>query len=97
MGEWFVPRQAVRVAASAGFAQNKKARRPASTIPHPKRNPAIAVYNSSFELIRNRRSPPDCLRLPVKACRPQPQLKPLNHVLWFKDIVSKHEHRQGKF
>ncbi len=40
------------------------------------KNPAIAVCNSSFELIRNRWDPLNCFRLPVKACRPQPQLSP---------------------
>src|SRR5713226_5948810 len=42
------------------------------------KNPAIAVCNSSFELLRNKWDPLDCFRLPVKACRPQPQLRPLD-------------------
>jgi hypothetical protein len=45
-----------------------------------KKNPAIAVYNSSFELIRNRGDPLDCFRLPTKACRPQPQLQSLGFI-----------------
>ena len=36
----------------------------------PRRN---AVYNSSFELNRNRWDPLDGFRLPVKACRPPPE------------------------
>jgi len=43
-----------------GEVENKK----------PHRN---AVYNSSFELLRNRWNPIDYFRLPVKACRPEPK------------------------
>jgi len=61
-----------------------------------RKNPAIAVCNSSFELIRNRWDPPGCFRRPVKACRPQPHSSdPVDHQLRFKDIVSNHVHRQG--
>ncbi len=42
-----------------------------------KKNPASAVCNSSFELLETGRDPSGCFRLPVKACRLQPQLKPL--------------------
>lgn len=54
------------------------------------------MYNSSFELLRNRWNPRGCFRRPVKACRPQPPLKFRGLQLRFKDIVSNHEHRQGK-
>ena len=43
-----------------------------------KKIPASAVSNSSFELTRNSWNPPDCFRRPIKACRPQPQLRSLD-------------------
>ena len=58
--------------------ENQKSSPPGELHCHAKKNPAIAVCNSSFELIRNSWDPPGCLRLPVKACRPQLQLKPLD-------------------
>lgn len=57
-----------------------------------------AVCNSSFELVRNRRNPPDCFRLPVKACRPQPELRFHSYLgLRFKEFVSEHEHGRVKW
>ena len=55
------------------------------------------MCNSSFELIRNRGNPLGSFRLPVKACRPLPELRLLFYLgLRFKDFVSKHEHGRVK-
>ena len=62
-----------------------------------KKTPPLPCVTVPLNLFRNRWDPRNCFRRPVKACRPQLRSSPVSYLLRSKDIVSYHEHRQGKF